>query len=147
MKRLVEDVDSILAREVGEILPRDVEVGAVELDISGIGVQEVKIVSTPGRYGGFLRWFLCPGCGCRVGRLCLPTGKCAFLCRHCYNLGYRAQYIRAYRKPESHEFRKGKETLKGLRKRFLDEFRRKTPEKRRKIIKTLAKRLSKAIGS
>lgn len=98
MKRLVEDMDSIVARDVGETLPEGLETGRIELEISGIGIQEVDIISTPGRYGGFLRWFLCPGCFKRVGKLYLPVGKSAFLCRHCYDLGYQAQQIREFRK-------------------------------------------------
>lgn len=147
MKRLVEDVDGILAREVGKALPEDVEAGRVELEISGVGIQEVDIISTPGRYGGFLRWFVCPGCEQRVGKLYLPTGKYAFLCRHCYRLGYQAQYSRAHRKPEPREVKERRETLREQRKRLLDQFMRATPEEKRKIIENWAERSSRAISN
>jgi hypothetical protein len=40
-------------------------------------------------YGGERPWFLCPGCGRRVGILFL--GGSYFLCRHCYHLSYSSQ--------------------------------------------------------
>ena len=137
MKILIEDTDSILAREAGKALAESLETGRVELEISGVGIQEVDVISTPGRYGGFLRWFMCPGCGRRVGKLYLPVGRCAFLCRHCYNLGYQAQQIRAFRKPKPQEIKERKETIREQRERLINEFTRATPEKRREIIKSL----------
>nr|MBU1328982.1 hypothetical protein [Candidatus Omnitrophota bacterium] len=103
MKILVEEVDSILAREAGKALPEKCETGKVEFVISDLWTQEVCIVSTLGRYGGFLRWFICPGCNQRVGKLYLPIGNHAFLCRHCYKLGYRAQFIRDCRKTSNNK--------------------------------------------
>ena len=51
--------------------------------------QEIHLDQTPCNYGGFQKWFLCPGCGKRVAILYGP-GK-YFLCRHCYNLVYASQ--------------------------------------------------------
>ena len=138
MRILVEDVDSILAREIGKALPEECETGKVELEISGIGTQEIYIVSTSGRYGGFLRWFICPACNRRVGKLYLPTGKYAFLCRYCYNLGYRAQQIREFRKPELRKGKKKKETLKDQRMRLLKEFIKMMPDELKERIKDLS---------
>lgn len=141
MKILVEDADSILAREVGKTLPQDLEAGRVELEISGIGTQEVDIISTPGRYGGFLRWFVCPGCRRRVGKLYLPIGKNAFLCRYCYKLGYQAQFIRGFRKTGFSKGKtkrqKGLEMLKQLREILKDK------NKKQELIKKLSEKLVK----
>jgi len=63
-------------------------------------IQEIEIVSTPGQFGGFLHWFICPGCNRRTGRLYLPISQGAFLCRHCYKLGYRQQLLREFRKTQ-----------------------------------------------
>jgi len=109
MRRLIENTVTIRGQDAGKTLPRATETGIVELEIVGIGVQEVAIVSTPGRFGGYLRWFLCPGCGRRVGKLYLPAGKYAFLCRHCHRLAYRAQLTRDSRRES-----KKKQTLRQL---------------------------------
>ncbi len=98
MMRFVEHADSIQAQVVGKAIPKDAETGKVELEIAGVAVQIVSIVSTPCRYGGYQRWFLCPGCGTRIGKLYLPAGEIAFLCRRCHRLAYRAQMTREERK-------------------------------------------------
>ena len=36
-------------------------------------------------------WFLCPGCGRRMGVLYLPPGRMDFRCRDCYRIRYRSQ--------------------------------------------------------
>jgi hypothetical protein len=100
MRSLIEDVDSIYACDAGKALPGNIEAGIVEIEIYGIGIQEVVIVSTPGKFGGFLRWFICPACNRRVGKLYFPPGKYAFLCRHCHRLGYRQQLLREFRKTQ-----------------------------------------------
>lgn len=47
-------------------------------------------------FGGYRPWFRCPGvvdgvsCGDRVGKLYRPPGQDLFLCRECYDLGYRS---------------------------------------------------------
>lgn len=59
---------------------------------------EVKIALgfTRCPFGGFRRWFRCPGktdfagCGRVVSALYLPEGATRFCCRHCWNLSYRS---------------------------------------------------------
>ena len=94
MRRLVEESDIILAKDVGKALPRKVPEGIVDIQIEGVGIQQVNLISTSGRYGGYLRWFTCPGCQKRAGKLYLPPGEQIFLCRFCHRLGYRVQQIR-----------------------------------------------------
>ncbi len=36
----------------------------------------------------------------RKRKLYLPSGEAVFLCRKCHNLAYRAQQLRAFKKPE-----------------------------------------------
>jgi hypothetical protein len=56
----------------------------------------VPIEYTDCNFGGSRPWFRCPtdagGCGRRVGKLYLPiyTDQDRFLCRECYDLGYRS---------------------------------------------------------
>ena len=50
---------------------------------------KVGLTWTPCHFGGRRPWFLCPGCGRRVGKLYV-SGK-YFLCRHCYSLAYQSQ--------------------------------------------------------
>jgi hypothetical protein len=113
MRGLVEDAISINARDIGKALPDIAEFGLVELEISGLGIQEVEIVSTPGYFGGLLRWFICPRCNRRVGILYLPGREEAFLCRQCHRLGYRQQLLRAFRKTENDQKIKSKRNKKG----------------------------------
>jgi len=51
--------------------------------------ERVYLDWTRCNYGGQRPWFLCPGCGRRVGLLA-AAGK-LFLCRHCYHLSYSSQ--------------------------------------------------------
>ena len=95
MRDLVERAESINAQTVGKALPADQETGVVELEIEGVGTQEVEIVSTPGNLGGRLRWFVCPGCGRRAGKLYLPKAESIFLC------GYATGSITGSRSCES----------------------------------------------
>lgn len=44
---------------------------------------------TPCNFGGSRKWFICPSCGDRVGRLYGP-GK-YFRCRNCYQISYSSQ--------------------------------------------------------
>lgn len=46
--------------------------------------ETVCLTWTPCNYGGVRPWFLCPGCGRRVGILAAAGRR--FLCRHCYRL-------------------------------------------------------------
>ncbi|MGO9534147.1 MAG: hypothetical protein ACLP2X_10960 [Syntrophobacteraceae bacterium] len=51
--------------------------------------ERVYLDWTPCNYGGRRPWFLCPGCGRRVGILA-AAGE-LFLCRYCYRLKYWSQ--------------------------------------------------------
>jgi len=100
MKRLVEDTFYITAKEAARALPRYAETGKVSLEIAGRYSQEIAIVSTTSNLEGFIKWFICPACQNRVGKLYLPTNEAIFLCRKCHDLAYRAQQLRAFKKPE-----------------------------------------------
>ena len=47
---------------------------------------------TPQRFGGFRRWFACPSCGRRAGKLYSPSPDQPFACRRCRALVYASQY-------------------------------------------------------
>jgi len=100
MRGLVEDAISVNALDMGKALPDAAEFGLVELEISGVGIQEIEIVSTPGHFGGLLRWIICPGCKRRMGKLYMPGRAHVFLCRQCHRLGYKQQLLRAFRKTQ-----------------------------------------------
>jgi hypothetical protein len=51
--------------------------------------EVVNFDRTPCHFGGYRKWFLCPGCGRRVVAI-YAAGK-YFLCKHCYNLTYVTQ--------------------------------------------------------
>jgi len=97
MRTLVEDVYSIKPKQITEAIPRSNENDCVELNIEGLGSQRIEITSTPSNLQGYIRWFVCPACERRSGKLYLPYGELVFLCRYCYKLGYRQQFIRAFR--------------------------------------------------
>jgi hypothetical protein len=62
-------------------------------DFGGGGSQTVRLVQTAANLGGSRWWFLCPGCGSRVGRLHLPgRGRILplFKCRACHGLTYES---------------------------------------------------------
>lgn len=100
MKRLVEDTFNITAKKAARALPRYAQTGKVLLEIAGKYVQEIAIVSTASNLDGLVRWFVCPACQERVGKLYLPIDEAVFLCRKCHDLAYRAQQLRAFKKPE-----------------------------------------------
>jgi hypothetical protein len=54
----------------------------------------VPVDYTDCNFGGVRPWFRCPtdagGCNRRVGKLYLPPGRDQYLCRECYDLGYRS---------------------------------------------------------
>jgi hypothetical protein len=100
MEKLVEDTFYITAKEAARALPKHTEVGKVSFEIAGKYIQEIAIVSTASNLEGFVRWFVCPACQNRVGKLYLPVGEAVFLCRKCHDLAYRAQQLRAFKKPE-----------------------------------------------
>ncbi len=100
MKRLVEYTFYITAIEAARALPSYAETGRVSLEIAGKYVQIITIISTDSNLEGFVRWFVCPACQNRVGKLYLPIDEAVFLCRKCHNLAYRAQQLRAFKKLE-----------------------------------------------
>jgi len=100
MKRFVEDTFYITAKKAAKALPKDAKTGKVSFEIAGSYIQEITVVSTASNLEGFVRWFVCPACQNRVGKLYLPTNEAVFLCRKCHNLAYRAQQLRAFKKPE-----------------------------------------------
>ena len=52
----------------------------------------VRFNYTEPNFGGVRPWFMCPECGTRRRKLYLPPRRNAdrFLCRECYDLGYRS---------------------------------------------------------
>ena len=94
MKRFVEDSDSITANNVARAISSDEEEGVIELNAEGLSCQRVKIISTKTPLKGLLRWFCCPLCKNRVGKLYLPYGEQLFLCRKCHGLKYKKQFVR-----------------------------------------------------
>lgn len=50
----------------------------------------IPLVTTRPYFGGLRRWFACPVCGRRVGKLYLPPGETYFGCRACHGLTYRS---------------------------------------------------------
>jgi hypothetical protein len=100
MKRLVEDTFCLTAKEAAAALPKGIESGKVSLQIADRYIQDVVIVCTLSNLKGFVKWFICPSCQNRVGKLYLPSREVVFLCRKCHDLAYRAQQLRAFKKPE-----------------------------------------------
>ena len=121
MKRLVEDTFHITAKEAAKALARDAETGKVSLEIGGRYIQEIVIMSTASNLDGLVRWFICPACQNRAGKLYLPSGEGVFLCRKCHDLSYRAQQLRAFRKPNKagDNQRKKKSSDEDWMRRFL----------------------------
>lgn len=120
MRNLIETADGISAKIVAKALAADRDFGVVELEIEGVGTQQVEIVSTPGNLGGRLRWFVCPGCGRRAGKLYLPKGEAIFLCRLCHRLEYRQQALREFRRaPDGQNDRPRPEKKQDERKKAL----------------------------
>ena len=54
--------------------------------------QEINLTTTDCNYGGFRYWFVCPGCGLRVGTLYKKPLEWLWRCRHCQELNYRLTY-------------------------------------------------------
>ena len=100
MKRLVEDTFCLTPKEAAQALPKGAESGRISLEIAGKYIQNIVIVSTASNLEGLINWFLCPACQNRVGKLYLPSREVVFLCRKCHDLAYRAQQLRAFKKPE-----------------------------------------------
>ncbi len=71
---------------------------AIRHNWRGGGYQSVRLEATTPNFsrGGSRWWFLCPGCGRRVGRLHLPgRGPVVqeFKCRRCHNLTYESAQL------------------------------------------------------
>lgn len=67
-------------------------------------VQEIALTRTPCNFGGVRFWFVCPGCGRKVGKVYLPCTMYVmntnarvwwWLCRHCFGLTYEQRRERA----------------------------------------------------
>jgi hypothetical protein len=53
---------------------------------------DLRVLVTASAVGGAKRWFACPRCRRRVGRLYAPSADQPFACRHCWHLRYATQY-------------------------------------------------------
>jgi len=121
MRNLIETADSISAKIVARVLAGDRDVGVVELEIKGAGIQQVEMASTPGNFRERIRWFACPACGRRAGKLYLPNGETVFLCRLCHGLEYRQQALREFRSaPDGQQGWTRPKKKQGDRKRMLE---------------------------
>ena len=126
MRRLIEDSESIPANIAGSTLSYRKASGEIEISFNqGIVTQKVKIISTPANFSGYIRWFCCPSCNKRVGKLYLPYGEEYFLCRHCHNLKYKDQFVRKRKEAslgKKHEKKANgdaiRKILEGIRKRY-----------------------------
>ena len=131
MKKIVEDLPCIDIKNIKELLAESREKYKVELTISNKHIQEVDITSTIGSFGGFVYWFICPGCKRRVKKIYLFQNENVFLCRHCHHLAYRTQNFRDLRK------------TKYIRKIKKEDISKKRIKKRMYILKELEKLLQK----
>lgn len=98
MKKLVRNLPGIDIKEIKELLTESREKYKIGLTISNKYTQEVDITSTIGNFGGFVYWFICPGCKKRVKKVYLFQNENIFICRHCNHLAYRTQNLRDFRK-------------------------------------------------
>ena len=114
MKKLVEYTFHITAKEAAKALPRNAQAGKISLEIADSYSQEIAVVSTASNLEGLVRWFICPACQNRVGKLYLPSGEAVFLCRKCHYLAYRAQQLRAFKRP-------AKPRIKPQKKKYTEE--------------------------
>ena len=62
---------------------------------------DIRFLETPCNYGGTRKWFECPRCGRRVGKIYLPLHVVSngrrvewWGCRHCYDLTYEQRQQR-----------------------------------------------------
>lgn len=131
MKKLVENLPRIDIKDIKELLAESREKYKVELTISNKYIQEIDITSTIGNFGGFVYWFVCPGCKGRAKKLHLSQNENVFLCRHCHHLAYRTQNLRDLRK------------TKYIRKIKKEAISKKRIKKRMYILKELEKLLQK----
>lgn len=95
-----EQVGSLGYRTVGEGASRRVVLSYTMVDHRTDDSEKhqypVPIETTGCNFGGERPWFRCPGvvdgehCRRRVGKLYRPPRGDLYLCRHCYDLGYRS---------------------------------------------------------
>ena len=131
MKKLVEDLLYIDIKDIKELLAKSEGKHKIELTISNKYTQEVDITSTIGNFGGFVYWFICPGCKRRVKKVYLFQDENIFICRHCHHLAYRTQNLRDFRKTKY---------IKEIKK---EDIFKKRIKKRMDILKELEKMLQK----
>jgi len=131
MKKLVKDLPCIDIKDIKELLTESREKYKVELIIPNKCTQEVDITSTIGNFGGFVYWFICPGCKKRVKKVYLFQDENIFICRHCHHLAYRTQNLRDFRKTKY---------IKEIKK---EDIFKKRIKKRMDILKELEKMLQK----
>jgi len=131
MKKLVEDLPYIDIKDIKELLAKSEGKHKIELTISNKYTQEVDITSTIGNFGGFVYWFICPGCKRRVKKVYLFQDENIFICRHCHHLAYRTQNLRDFRKTKY---------IKEIKK---EDIFKKRIKKRMDILKELEKMLQK----
>jgi len=124
MKLLVEDTYAITSWESGKALPQKAGRGLIELNIDNLYLQKIMIVSTKSNLQGLIRWFICPGCARRIGKLFLPFNEKAFLCRHCYDLGYRKQFVRRFRKLSKKDYKGKTQQIKSRELKLLELLRK-----------------------
>ncbi len=131
MKKLVEDLPYLDIKDIKELLAKSEGKYKIELIVSNKYTQEVDITSTIGNFGGFVYWFICPGCKRRVKKLYLFQNENIFICRHCHHLAYRTQNLRDFRKTKY---------IKEIKK---EDIFKKRIKKRMDILKELEKLLQK----
>ena len=131
MKKLVKDLPCIDIKDIKELLTESREKYRVELTIPNKYTQEVDITSTIGNFGGFVYWFICPGCKKRVKKVYLFQNENIFICRYCHHLAYRTQNLRDFRKTKY---------IKEIKK---EDIFKKRIKKRMDILKELEKMLQK----
>jgi len=95
----VEDCDQLTPKDgvnrqtsgISEEIVNEIERGDLKLYYQK-GLQKIQMTHTRCPKGGGRLWFLCPGCGERVGKLFRrPFAGEDFKCRDCHELIYRSQ--------------------------------------------------------
>jgi hypothetical protein len=55
--------------------------------------HQIAVTTTKPHFGGVRYWYICPGCGCRVGKL-IAAKDMQLLCRLCRGFAYEIQYCK-----------------------------------------------------
>ena len=124
MKKLVKDLPCIDIKDIKELLTESREKYKVEFAIPNKCIQEVDITSTVGNFGGFVYWFVCPGCKKRVKKVYLFQNENIFICRNCNHLAYRTQNLRDFRKTKYIKEMKKEDIIKKRIKKRMDILKR-----------------------